>query len=293
MGTRPASIPYEVEFSNCPICETDGSVVWMDDHKPTRYVRCTHCGTVYASPRSSHLTRYKWLENTFSAGQVAFENAAKRRSALGMEAAIIHRYIKGGAMLDIGCDLGDLFKWFPGPAWQRYGVEVSASAAAYAAETHSASVFPGTIRQLAFPECSFDLVTMMDMLYFPEDPLRDLGQVARILKPNGLLAIELCGQSYQLCRSRGPLCLLLDRRWTRLQTDSAFLNWFSPAGLRRLLNKSGFEILDWQVIPSPDQPNLLFATLSRSYFRLISSLADLAFNFLDLAPKYMCIAKLR
>lgn len=293
MGTRPASMPHEVEFSNCPICETDSSVLWMDDHKPTRYVRCTHCGTVYASPRSSHLTRYKWLENTFSAGQVAFENAARRQSALGIEAAIIRRYIKGGAMLDIGCDLGVFFKWFPSPAWQKHGVDVSASAAAYAAQTYSASVFPGAVREAAFPSCSFDLVTMMDMLYFPEDPWGDLLEVARILKPKGLLAVELCGHHYQLIRSRGPLCLLLDRQWTRLQTDSAFLYWFSPAGLCRLLNKSGFEIVHWEVIPSPDQPNLLFAALSRSYFRLISRLADLSFNLLGLAPKYLCIARLR
>lgn len=291
MGTRPVSASNGLEFSHCPVCETDHSVLWMDDHKVTRYVRCTDCGTVYASPRAPHRTRYAWLDSTFSAGQMAFEIAARRQHALKIEAAVIQRYIQGGAMLDVGCDLGGFFEWFPSPAWEKYGVDVSVSAARYAGQTYSAQAFPGTVREAAFPSCSFDLVTMMDMLYYSEDPSRDLIEVSRILKPKGMLAIELCGHHYQLARSRGPLCFLLDHRWTRLQTDSAYLYWFTPVGLRRLLDKSGFEIVHWEVIPSPHQSSVLLAALSGFYYGLTSALASLSFELLGLAPKYLYIAR--
>jgi SAM-dependent methyltransferase len=159
---------------------------------------------------------------------------------LAQEATILKSHITSGRLLDIGCDLGDLFNWFPDPIWQRFGVELSPSAAAYARKTYDAQVFTGTVREAALPNAFFDLVTMIDMLYYVDDPRADLEEVKRIIKPGGLLAIEISGQGYQLMRSRGFLCWLLDHRWTRLNTDSSYLYWFSPKGLEKLLGNCGF-----------------------------------------------------
>jgi len=55
----------------------------------------------------------------------------------------------------------------------------------------------GTIHDAAFADESFDLVTMIDMLYYLDDPRADLDRVVRLLKPGGCLAIEVTGEAYQ------------------------------------------------------------------------------------------------
>lgn len=194
-------------------------------------------------------------------------------------------------MLDIGCDLGDFFEWFPDPKWERYGVELSSSAADYAAKTYMAKVFTGTVQEAKYPTSSFDLVTMIDLIYYLDDPVGDLHDIRRILKPDGLLAIEATGQAYQLFRSRGPLCWLLERRWTRLHTDSAYLQWQTPQGLKQLLARSDFQIVDWYVVPSPKQSSIIQRSVSRAHYAAISAIYRRNLSALAYTPKYLCLAR--
>jgi SAM-dependent methyltransferase len=236
--------------------------------------------------------RYAWLDQAFGLGQNALQNEASRRPALEREAGLLLRHLAGGRLLDIGCDTGMLFEWFGSPAWERYGVEISPSAAVHAAQTYQAQVFSGTIAEAKYPDAYFDLVTMIDMLYYVDDPNADFEEVRRVLKPGGLLAIELAGQRYQLTRSRGLLCWLIERRWTRLQTDSAYLYWFSPGALARLLQRHGFEVIALPIITSPTQRGQLFQALTDIYFKTATWFASRSTRALTWAPKYLCLARL-
>ena len=93
-----------------------------------------------------------------------------RRQALRQEAEFIQGYVPSGKFLDVGCSSGDFFEFFPQPIWERYGVELSSSAAAYTAQAYTAQVFAGTLRSANWPGEFFDLVSMIDMLYYVDDP---------------------------------------------------------------------------------------------------------------------------
>ena len=153
-----------IEIVNCPVCDAAPTKIWMDDRKPTRYVKCIVCETIYASPRASSSARFSWLDSTFRLGDNALLNAKARTQALAQESALLQKYVKGGRLLDVGCDLGNFFHWFSNPRWERYGVEISPSAAAFAANTYAAQVYNGSIDKAAYPDVFFDLVTMLDML---------------------------------------------------------------------------------------------------------------------------------
>ena len=43
--------------------------------------------------------------------------------------------------------------------------------------------YAGDLIQAEFPEAYFDLVTMLDMIYYLDDPKANLLEVRRILKP--------------------------------------------------------------------------------------------------------------
>lgn len=222
-----------------------------------------------------------------------FNLTQSRRPALKLEADLMHRHVQGGRLLDVGCSVGALFEFFPPFAWERYGVELSPSAAEYAAQTYSCSVHTGTLISAQYPRDYFDLMTVIDTLYYLDDPLAELQEIHRLLKPGGYLAVEIAGQAYMLRRNYGLIPWLLDRRWSRASTDSSYLYWFGPEGLRRLLEKCGFEAVAWYVVPSPRRSNPLINGLIGLHFGLMTILARFSHKALSWAPKYLCLAQKR
>lgn len=292
MEIRRAAQP-EVESVPCAVCGPTPTRVWLDEGRTTRYIRCCQCGTVYASPRLARAVRDRWLNETFGMGPNAFENATSRRRALAFEAAIVHRHVARGRLLDVGCDTGTFFEGFPDSDWQRFGVELSPSAASYAARTYEAKVLAGRIHELQFPDAFFDVVTMIDMLYYAEDPRAELTEVFRILKPGGLLVIEFPGQAWTLRRGRGLASLLIDGRWSRLHSDSSYLYWFTPEALQSLLARSGFDVIESHVVPSPSTSSAWRHGLATAYTAVIGLMGRLSSRALTLAPKYLLLARAR
>lgn len=276
--------------SECPLCAGTVSQLWMDQSKPTHYNRCRSCGTVYASPYAPPEERFAWLDEHFSAGDLAEQNAAYRQPALAVEAELIKHHKTTGRLLDIGCNLGDFFAGFPDPAWQRFGVELSPSAAAHAAKTYQAEVFVGQLQEAAYPSDAFDLVTMIDMFYYLDDPVSDLHEVGRIVKPDGLLALEITGQRYQFLRSRGPLCWLAEKRWTRLDSASPYLHWPSPQGMQRVLERAGLRVIAWYPVPHITSGNAIIRFALSRYYSFFKA-ANRHPSRLSYVPKYLCLAQ--
>ena len=281
------------ETVNCPACPESEAKVWLDQGDGTRYVQCKTCGSIYASPRASHASRYAWLDERFSLGESAFSNALARKSALVRISAILQGYLSGGNLLDVGCDLGNLFEHFQRSSWKRFGVELSPSAAEYASKTYNADVHAGFLSQAGFPDAFFDLIPMLDMFYHLEDPRSDLKEAARITKPGGYVAIEVSGLSYYLLRSIGIVSLMIDRKWTRLESNSVYLFYFTPAGLQKLVRECGFDVVSAHVINSPVSTNPVRNLVSGLYGAFVRSMLRLSPGWLRWSPKYLLVAKRR
>lgn len=279
-----------VEPVDCPVCGPAPSRVWQADGL-TRYLRCRRCGTVYASPRASQAARRAALLEAYADGDFARQNACARRPVLGAEAALLQQYVPSGTLLDVGCDLGDLFAYFPRPTWRLAGVELSPSAASAAASAYGADVRAGDLRTAAFDAASADLVTMLDMFYYLGDPRRELAEAARVLKPAGVLAIEVPGLRWMLARSRGLLCLVLEGKWRRLRSDSAYLNWYSPGALRRLVEEAGFTVLGFHVVGSPAGPGIVRRVATELHAGASAWAVRLSPGCLTWAPKYLMVAR--
>jgi SAM-dependent methyltransferase len=279
-----------LETVNCPLCGPSQTTIWLDDGKPTKYIRCAACGTVFASPRLARAVRHARTASawSYSPRLLAFES--KRRLGLQQDAEFIQKYVGSGKLLDVGCSSGDFFDFFPESRWERYGVELSSTAADYAARAHAAQVMPGTLRSANWPGEFFDLVSMIDMFYYVDDPEGELIEVRRILKPNGMVAIEITGQAYMFFRSRGIIALLMEGRWSRLSSDS-HLFWFNPVGLQQLLKTSGFTPIAWHVVPGPTRANPIPNFFSSVYYRVFSATAGRSMMMLNWAPKYICLAQ--
>jgi SAM-dependent methyltransferase len=282
----------DLQIVDCPACGPVDFKLWMDDGKPTQYVKCSSCGTIYARPRAPWAARFSWLDKKFSYGANAVENATSRSKAYDEESRIVKLYAAGGKILDIGCDLGDFFKYFPAVKWELFGVEVSPSAAAYASKTYNAQVFTGMLREANNNPSYFDLITMLDTIFYLDDPLQDVKEIYRLLKPGGILAIEVTGVKYQMLRSRGIVSYLTNGQYTRLHTDSSYNFWFSYEGLKKMLNNCSFEIKSIYPINSPDiNKGVIYQQTINTYYKITKRISDISKNFFDWLPKYLVIAQ--
>lgn len=203
---------------------------------------------------------------------------------------MIQKHVLHGRMLDIGCSIGAFFEFFPKPDWETYGVEFSPSAAAYAAKTYGSHVHVGTLLSASYPDKYFDLITLIDTLYYIDDPVAELCEVRRVLKPQGLLAVEIAGQSYALWRNYGIVPRVLDKRWSRADSDSSYIFWFNPTSLSRLLEKCGLQVIDWYIVASPRRSSRMLNFMANAHYQTMQVLTKLSPKLLTWAPKYVCLA---
>ena len=147
---------------------------------------------------------------------------------------LLVRMHRGARVLDVGCGPGESLRHIIDAGCSAYGVETSPQAAAQAQRT-GATVFAGTFVQARFEDDWFDGVAMIHVLEHVDDPVAALREAHRVLKPGGLLVIEVPNiESWGFA--------LFGRRWRALDVPR-HLYHFSPASLKPLLIREGFEIV--------------------------------------------------
>jgi ubiquinone/menaquinone biosynthesis C-methylase UbiE len=152
--------------------------------------------------------------------------ASRRVRVLGSHLA--RRIEPGSRVLDVGCGDGALDAWLARevPGIEIRGVDVVVRPASHV------PVEPFDGRQLPFPELSFDIVMMVDVLHHAEDPLALLRESARVARRGVLLKdhnregflafptlclMDIVGNAY-----RGALHRF--RYWNAAQWREAFSN---------------------------------------------------------------------
>jgi SAM-dependent methyltransferase len=272
----------------CALCGGSDVRSLVNLGRGVQIVRCCHDGLVFVSPRYSEDD----LVNSFHdyVGEGTKPILAKRLRTLEREAEVIKRFRGSGSLLDVGCANGHLFAYFPEAEWRRCGVELSRAGVEEARRCYNADVFCGELRHAPWAAESFDVVTILDSLYYFHDPVGALQVVHRLLRPDGILAVEIPGFFYKSIRERGPLCWLKDRKWTRIDPECKHVYHFSPRTLRCLVQKAGFKTI--RLIPeqSPEQCGWLAEAATSTYFTLSQLLPRLTAERISIAAKelYIC-----
>jgi 2-polyprenyl-3-methyl-5-hydroxy-6-metoxy-1,4-benzoquinol methylase len=93
-----------------------------------------------------------------------------RREKRGGEAEAIKRLKPGGNLLDIGCATGVSFENFGRGGWRLCGVDTASLGANIARARQGAQVFDGTLAEARYPWGFFDVVSILDTLYYDPNP---------------------------------------------------------------------------------------------------------------------------
>ena len=164
-----------------------------------------------------------------------------------------------GDLLEVGCAHG----WFLDAASSRgyavHGIEPDAPIGAHAAlRGHRVAIgyFPGALAANA----RFDVVAFNDVFEHLPDPRAALGEVRRVLRPGGLLAINLPSSRGALYRIADALRVIgwrgpHDRLW-QVGFPSPHLSYFHPDALAALARAEGYREVARVPLPSVDREGL-------------------------------------
>jgi 2-polyprenyl-3-methyl-5-hydroxy-6-metoxy-1,4-benzoquinol methylase len=114
------------------------------------------------------------------------------------------------------------------------GVEISGSAD-YAAEALKLDVRKGDLFEARFRDALFDVVTLYHVLEHTHDPSSVCKEIARILKEDGHLVIQVPNADSWQYR-------LFKERWAAFDVPRD-LFYFTPRTIKALLAKAGFEVV--------------------------------------------------
>jgi ubiquinone/menaquinone biosynthesis C-methylase UbiE len=199
-------------------------------------VSCTRCDLRYTRPLPDEedlaelypetyyvSNRTNWLSADVL--RRAFEHGVQWRH----RQALLRR--PPGRILDVGCGSGNFLAALRSRGWDAYATEFSDAAVAMA-QRRGITVHRGTVEDAGYPDDHFDVVTMWHVLEHVPAPRETLNELRRILKPDGLLVVEVpdsASLTFRLC----------GRDWMGLDVPR-HLQHFTPTTLVRLLTDSGF-----------------------------------------------------
>lgn len=169
---------------------------------------------------------------------------------LSEEVATFAGFRRTGRLLDVGHGAGTLLEAAAKLGWECWGTEISASAHR-ACTGRGWQLHVGDIVDLALPDASFDVVSMVELLEHVPHPRTQLDAAARLLRPGGLLYATTPN-------GRGLSARALGARWSAVAPPE-HLQLFSSDGLRRAVATAGF--VDANVRAQGLNPHELFAGL--------------------------------
>lgn len=162
-----------------------------------RIMNCPHCHLLFTDPLpdKDHISHYyesdKYLSHQENkSGFIPRVYEYVKSFNLRNKVHLAIDGLKTGAVLDIGCGVGDFLLALKNKGWSVTGIEPSDHARNLACNRLGSSLLtPNESYRLA--DHSFDLITMWHVLEHVDDLHTQLAEIQRLLKPGGRLVLAL------------------------------------------------------------------------------------------------------
>jgi len=145
------------------------------------------------------------------------------------------------SLLDVGCSSGSLMLIAQDMGFGEIrGVE-PAEKAAQTAQNLGFDVYTGFLDQAAYPDNSFDIVTLFEVIEHLEEAQSIAREIHRVLKPGGLWV-------FTTANAVSWTASALRHNWDyfSIAQNGGHISFFNPKSIRQLANNTGFEPLHIQ-----------------------------------------------
>lgn len=242
----------------------DASTYFLAQRTATAHgpiVQCSSCKFVFTSPRfaaAEYDRIYGGVRPPVDLDP-AFEAAKAAR--FHRLASIVRRFQPTQeAFLDFGCGDGNFLKAFGSPAGRGFEVGPEGRRMAGPCEVITGD-WASVAGSDALPADSLDFVSAFDVLEHLPRIQEDLALIRTVLKPGGIFFASVPNIDSFVARAMG-------KRWNMLLLEHLW--YFSPETYRRMMERSGFEVLEMRPVPF-DAPLAHLATRLAQTFGMTGS----------------------
>lgn len=152
------------------------------------------------------------------------------RAAARRRYDVLEAMTSGRTILDVGCGSGEALDEGSARGWSGVGIELGAESAERA-RARGLDVRTGRLGDVPLEVGSFEVVAAWHVLEHQPDPVAFLCEMARYVRPGGLLAIEVPNWNSTDRRQRGA-------DWDQLCIHEHLVH-FTPRSLRRTMRGAG------------------------------------------------------
>jgi len=248
----------QVDRGGCPICETAENSHIVFVKRAFFFWKCNACQCVYVNPvvnqeelRKSYehnQSQDLWMEVLLSEPQKKSDLEKYKVILNNIHTLLPRNLAEQQLLLDVGSSIGTFLSMATAQRYQAFGVELNDRTLTFSRnlvgkaieETFQESpemdkvIFKGTLNEYVtqFEKDPFDVVTYLEVMEHITDPLTELQNVYRALRPSGLLVLIVPNLYSASARTLQRECAMFEGR--------NHVNYFSDFALDILLRKSKF-----------------------------------------------------
>lgn len=214
----------------CILCGSKKYKKLFDD-EDWEILKCAKCGLVKTEGgRIANYEEYHRLEE-YRKFEEHFRHFFQKRFK------IVWRFKpKPGRVLDIGASTGVMLAIFQENGWEVWGVEPSKSADEVA--KRNIKISKTKFEEADLPKNYFDVVILNHTLEHMLNPVEVLRKVQNLLKPGGIILVDVPNFGSLSAR-------ILGKKWPYLMPEEHKFH-FTPQTLQKILKEGGFQVKYWE-----------------------------------------------
>lgn len=235
---------FEIIYK-CPICRFSRfkslkkETELIQSTPGTNVVECLYCKFKFLNPQRTYSYEKQYFENYKQKSEM-FGGSYKLAEYLKQRLKKVEGIIGQGRLLEIGFGEGFFLNYAKNTGWEVYGIDISKWAVEEAKSKFGLSnLYYGSLHEANFESSFFDFIHMNHVLEHIPNLIDTLRELKRILKPKGLLIVEVPNEFDSL---QEKLRELIGIKRKPYEIPSPHLWFFTPRTIKSLFKKYGFKI---------------------------------------------------
>ena len=218
----------EKASGKCPLCRSVARPLAEHLAEGFKLRKCVSCGLAFHTEFSNEQGLRDYYTQYYGEDNLAFSPITEAR--FQSLVSTFEPYRATNRILDVGCGSGHFLKVAIAMGWSAYGTEI-ASGAFDQLERLGINSFCGRLESANYADEFFDVVYCSEVIEHLIDPGSLLREIARVVKPGGLL--YLTTPNFNSLSRR-----LLASKWRVFSKEH--ICYFTPGSLARALGEAGF-----------------------------------------------------
>lgn len=205
----------------------------------TEIVRCKACGLRFMNPLPHYTYEEEFHDKCRSNPTASEVELEKFNIAIAKDRIRRMKEARPGKLklLEVGTGHGQFLSLAKEAGLDTQGVEIS-KMSVEDARSKGLSVINSTLHDAKFESSTFDMIHSHHVLEHVEKPLELLRECFRVIKPGGLLVMEV---PHEFSDSIGNWLEALGRKRVPYPKPQPHIYFFTPATLRKMVEAAGFK----------------------------------------------------